>query len=261
MQEVAGHHVGLQKIDQWRQRLHGTAAPARQCAVRNVCPHPGEDLVQATERKMVIVFGDQDKGQQAGSGEAARNGSAGCRTLDHLLTAPAGLLQPRHVDHLHLRRDHVEDLAYILAHQTQGAATVRACVTGVHLTPLTGRVGCHTGTAARSFEQFVSRVSSLGGRSSDLDGGRLHCRCDLGLGDLKPLKSQFQLLDLQGQLLGRLAEGHAAKLGELVTEGVDQRIAGRESGFELGDPGVLVDAGRGWFRHPERLAKQGSRCQ
>src|SRR3546814_19773969 len=43
----------------------------------------------------------------------------------------------------------------------------------------------------------------------------------------------------------------------LVTEGVDQRIAGRESGFELGDPGVLVDAGRGWFRHPERLAKQG----
>ena len=189
MQEVAGHHVGLQKIDQRRQRLHGTTTPARQGAVRNVCPHPGKDLVQAIERQVVVIFGDQDEGQEARPGEAARNGPAGCRTLDHLLTAPAGLLQPRHVDHLHLRHDHVEDLAHILAHQTQRAAAVRACVAGVHLAPLMRCVGRNTGTATGYFEQRVSRVTSLGGRYRDLDGRRLHHRCDFGLGNLKPLKS------------------------------------------------------------------------
>jgi hypothetical protein len=33
----------------------------------------------------------------------------------------------------------------------------------------------------------------------------------------------------------------------LVKEGIDECIAGYDSGFELGDPD-LVDAGRGWFR-------------
>src|SRR3546814_1666691 len=74
-------------------------------------------------------------------------------------------------------------------------------------------------------------------------------------------ESELELFDLQRELLRRLAEGHASELGKLVPQGIDQRIAGRESGFELGDPGVLVDAGRGWFRHPGRLAKAAPRCQ
>ena len=74
-------------------------------------------------------------------------------------------------------------------------------------------------------------------------------------------EGQLELLDLERELLRGLAEGHAAKLRELVAEGVDQRIARRQSGFELGDPGVLVDAGRGWFRHAEHLAKVAPRCQ
>src|SRR3546814_6984508 len=64
---------------------------------------------------------------------------------------------------------------------------------------------------------------------------------DLGLA-FELFQGKLELFDLERELLRRLAEGHAVKLGELVTEGVDQRIAGRESGFELGDPGVLVDA-------------------
>ena len=65
---------------------------------------------------------------------------------------------------------------------------------------------------------------------------------DLGFA-FELLEGELELLDLQRELLRGLAEGHAAKLSELVAEGIDQRIAGRESGFELGDPGVLVDAG------------------
>jgi hypothetical protein len=38
--------------------------------------------------------------------------------LDHLLAAAAGLLQPRYFNHLHLGGNHVEDLAYVLTHQT-----------------------------------------------------------------------------------------------------------------------------------------------
>jgi len=52
-----------------------------------------------------------------------------------------------------------------------------------------------------------------------------------------------------------------SRSSELVAEIIDERVAGRESGFELGDPGVLVDAGRGWFRHPEHLAKAALRSQ
>ena len=152
MQEVAGHHVGAQQIDERRQGLHAAAAPAGQSAVGYIGTHPGEDLVQAIQRKMVVVFGHQNEGQKAGPGKAARDRSAGCGALDHSLAAPAGLLQPRHFDHLHLRRDHVEDLAYILADQTQGATAIRACVAGVHLAPLTRRVRRNTGTAAGRFE-------------------------------------------------------------------------------------------------------------
>src|SRR3546814_15184609 len=57
---------------------------------------------------------------------------------------------------------------------------------------------------------------------------------DLGLA-FELFQGKLELFDLERELLRRLAEGHAAKLGELVTEGVDQRIAGRESGFALGD--------------------------
>src|SRR3546814_4763255 len=49
---------------------------------------------------------------------------------------------------------------------------------------------------------------------------------DLGLA-FELFQGKLELFDLERELLRRLAEGHAAKLGELVTEGVDQRIAGR----------------------------------
>src|SRR3546814_17778197 len=51
-------------------------------------------------------------------------------------------------------------------------------------------------------------------------------------------ESELELFDLQRELLRRLAEGHASELGKLVPQGIDQRIAGRESGFALGDPGA-----------------------
>ena len=151
MQQVTGHHIGPQEFDQRRQGLHGTAAPAVQEAVRNIGAHPGEDLGQAVEGKVIVVFGNHDEGQEARSGEAARNRvarnraarnrAARRRALDHPFAAAAGLLQPRHLDHLHPGSDHVEDLAYVLTHQTQGTAAVQTRVARIHLAPLTRGVG------------------------------------------------------------------------------------------------------------------------
>ena len=41
------------------------------------------------------------------------------------------------------------------------------------------------------------------------------------------LKGEFELFDLEGQLLRRLAKGEPPELGQLKTQGIDQRVAGR----------------------------------
>jgi hypothetical protein len=94
-------------------------------------------------------------GEQAGTGKAARDRARRCRALHHLLAGEAdqaifqwkidppnaGLLRPRHLDQLQPRRDHVEDLADVLAHQAQGTAAVWAVLAGVQFAALSRRVG------------------------------------------------------------------------------------------------------------------------
>lgn len=71
---------------------------------------------------------------------------------------------------------------------------------------------------------------------------------------LQLFERQFQLLDLQGQLLGGLAEGHAAQLGKLDAQRRNEAVARRQCRFQLGDPSVLVEEGRSSVRHGEPLA-------
>src|SRR3546814_16169727 len=77
--------------------------------------------------------------------------------------------------------------------------------------------------------QRAHRRGSLGGRR--VRGAAVR---DLGFA-FELLEGELELLDLQRELLRGLAKGHAAELRKLVAEGIDQRVAGRESGFELGD--------------------------
>jgi hypothetical protein len=65
-------------------------------------------------------------------------------------------------------------------------------------------------------------------------GGGAFCPSNLvlaGIGGfgfaLQLFEHQFQLLDLQGKLLGRLAEGQPPQLRKLEAKRLDQRIAGR----------------------------------
>lgn len=53
------------------QKRSGLADPIRQRRAVEVEPLALEDLALAIERQMVGVFGDQDMGQQAGTGSSA----------------------------------------------------------------------------------------------------------------------------------------------------------------------------------------------
>ncbi|MFT4960239.1 MAG: hypothetical protein ACI92Z_001319 [Paracoccaceae bacterium] len=47
--------------------------------------HSGEDFVQAIERKMVVEFRDENVGQKAGAGHAARDRTAGGLKVTHMI--------------------------------------------------------------------------------------------------------------------------------------------------------------------------------
>lgn len=67
---------------------------------------------------------------------AAGDWSARRWRLDHLLAATAGLLWACDLDDLDLCRDHLEDLAHVLADETQIAAAIRARAARIELVVL-----------------------------------------------------------------------------------------------------------------------------
>jgi hypothetical protein len=221
MEEVAGHHIGLDPFDQRRQHLHRAPAPVDQRAVRDVCPHPGEDLVQAIQGKMVVELGHEDPGQERRTRHAARDRTAGRRRLHHLLATTAGFLQPRDLQDLQLCRHEVEHLAHVLAHEAQVAAAIRAAAAGVELAPL-ARGGCrHTGAAARLADfAVIGRALRDGIRLLVVrrGGGAF------GAGDEQILERQLELFDLALDLLRGLAEGLLLELRDPHLQRLDEQV-------------------------------------
>lgn len=136
MQQVAGHHILLDPFDQRCQHLHAATAPVDQSAFGDISPHPGEDLVLAIQEKVIVEFGDEDVGEQVHPCHAARDRAAGRRHLHHALAAVAGFLGPGDLHDLQPRRDQIQHLADILAHQAQIAAAIRAATAGIQFLPL-----------------------------------------------------------------------------------------------------------------------------
>src|SRR5690606_27634441 len=85
-------------------------------------------------------LGDEHIGKQTCPGHAAGDRPARGRRLDHLLTAAAGLLRAGDLDDLELCRDHLEDLAHVLADQAQLTAAIGAGVAEIELAALARRV-------------------------------------------------------------------------------------------------------------------------
>ena len=156
MQQITGHDIRLDPLNQRGQHLHRAPAPVDQCAVGNVSPHAREDFVQAIQRNMIVEFRNQNVGQQRSTRHAAGDGPAGCRVLHHLFATTAGLFQPRDLQDLELCRDQVQHFADILTHKTQIATAIRAAGPGVKLATLARRGIGHTrSTAGFAFSGIV----------------------------------------------------------------------------------------------------------
>ena len=54
MQAVRSQDIGADAFDQWFQHPDTLAAPINQGRGRDVCAHPGKDLVLAIKRKVIV---------------------------------------------------------------------------------------------------------------------------------------------------------------------------------------------------------------
>lgn len=114
--------------------------------------------------------------------------------------------------------------------------------------------------------QMVRKRSN---RCGAIEGSRIDApRAHRGGFGLELFECKLELGDLVGKLLGRLAELHALEAGELDAQRIDQDIAscdigvrGRQCGFQLGDPSVLIRGGKACVRHREYIADRGPPSQ
>ena len=226
MQQIAGHDVRLDALDQRRQGLHGAATPADQSAFGDISPHAREDLVLAIEGKVIVELRDQNMGQQVWPCHAARDRTAGRGLLHHPLAAAAGFLNSGDLDHLHLSGDHIEKFTDILAHHTKIAATVRAAGTRIKLAAFAqGRIRDTRTTAQRGRRRFIN-----GGLVVPFVNGRLII---FGHGDQQVFERQFQLLDLALNLFRGLAEGQFLEFRDAQAQGLNQLVMDPQCGRDL----------------------------
>ena len=181
----------------------------------------GEDLALAVQGQVIVILGDQDVREQAGAGHAARDRARWCRRLHDPLALPAGLLEPRGLDHLQLRGDEFKDLRHVLVHQAQRAAAVRAAFARVEHDALARR-RCgdpRLATPARrgAFGWRLGGCRSLRWFGLGLRRGHRH---------LEVFERELQLVDLPLDLFGARPELLPLELGDADLERLDQRLVG-----------------------------------
>jgi hypothetical protein len=221
--------------DQGGQRLEGgnaLTAPVDQGRAGNVRAQARQDLALTVQRQMIVELADQDMREQARTRHAAPHRPGWSRRLHHRLALAARLLEPRRLDQLELGLDEVEDLGHVLANQPQRAAAVGTTAAGIEYDPLADHVAGQAGLAA------PARDRTLRG------GGRLvvrlfEARVGRGPFDLEPFQSEFELLDLAGDLLGRGTKLLLLEPGDLNPERLDQGLKGSRRGGQLVDLGLL----------------------
>ena len=133
------------------------------------------------------------------------------------------------MDHLQLRRDHVDQFTDILAHYAQITAAVRAVVAGVEFAAFTRRVLGYLRTAA---------LPGLGCCSGLFFGVRLVVAVKrriicLGQSYLKVFQRQFELFDLAFDPFRARPEPLFLKFGDAHTQRLDQQIMGAQGGRDL----------------------------
>ena len=139
MDTLTRHHALTDPLNQRGQNPDAAPTPVGQRRIRDIRPHPLEDLIEAIERKVVVVFGDQDERQQARARHAARYRAARRRRLHDRLAAAAGFSRTDDLCDRQPGGDHVEHLAHVFAYRPQRPSARRAVLARVEQNPLARR--------------------------------------------------------------------------------------------------------------------------
>jgi len=236
--ELAGLETLLANAaDDGIEQRGGLACPACQCGSVDVDALRRHHLGLAVERQVMIKLVHDNMGERRETGFATRDRLHRRRCLHNLLARAAGVVGTHGANDAPLHRRYVEHLVAGLCKRTQRAAAIG-----------TGAVARLRFDPAFDAWQMVRQAAYRCG-ANGLDSIRLACCIFAGIGDLgfafQFLECQLELSDLSDQLLRGLPETHPLELGKLETQRLDQGIAGRQSSFQLGDPGVFVDEGNG----------------
>ena len=162
---------------------------------------------------MVAELADQDHGEQARAGEAARDRMRRRRRLGDAVAVPAGELLAHPLDDLPAPRLAFERLGHHLAELAQPSAAALAA-------------DARGGLDDAFDRQVVRQLAGPALRTPPWRLGGLR-RCDLGLGLFFGLRlfqildRQFELLDEELAALRRLAVGLTARLGQLQLQPLD----------------------------------------
>ena len=223
MQALGGEHVAAELGEDGIEGGDASADPVGERRVFDLDPLAGEGGALPVQRQMVAELADQDHGEQARAGEAARDRMRRRRRLGDRLAVPAGELLAHMLDDLPAPRLAFERLRHHLAELAQPSAAALAADAGRGLDDALDRQVLRqlAGSALRAPPR---RLGGLGRR--DLGLGLF-----LGLRLFQVLDRQFELLDEELAALRRLAKMLTARLGELQLQPLDLERA--DLGFAL----------------------------
>src|ERR1700688_2761116 len=189
-----------QWLEQWREQLAHFSYPTCHRGAVKIDALASVDLCLTIQRAVIGIFCDEHMGQQSRSGEATLDHARWRRRFDNMLASRAGKLRPHMANHLEVSWDVLQYLGYILAELTQRLAAIGAAV-------LLGKMGYDLAGKMRG-----KRLAGGPGLRLGLCCGRFYACFSGGLRSLQLFHAQFELFELDGDLLAPGPEHHALQL-------------------------------------------------
>src|ERR1700730_5506182 len=205
-----------QCLDQGREQLAGRSYPTCHRGAVEIDALASVDLCLAVQRAMISIFCDEHMGQQSRSGEATLDGARWSRRWDNALAPGAGKLRPHMANHLEVSWDVLQYLGYILAEVTQ-------CFTAIGAAVLFWMMGYDFAGKMRG-----KRLAGGPGLRLGLCCGRFYACFSGGLRSLQLFQAQFELFELDGDLLAPGPEHHALQLLDDQAQTLDLMALRRE---------------------------------
>jgi hypothetical protein len=189
-----------QCLDQWCEQLAGRSYPTCHRGAVKIDALASVDLCLAVQRAMIGIFCDEHMRQQSRSCEATLDHARWRRRFDNALAPGAGKLRPHMANHLEVSWNVLQHLGYILAEVAQRFAAIGAAV-------LLRKMGYDFAGKMRG-----KRLAGGPGLRLGLRCGRFYACFSRGLRSLQLFQAQFELFELDRDLLALGPKHHALQL-------------------------------------------------